>query len=534
MFKIKQIRKCITAASVLLFGGIALNGFAATATFDATTGIVNLPVVEVLNGGSSAFYSAQLQLSGSELQLVFANPISAASGQRNVFDSDTTAVHIPSVLVGADDYYVKLKLVPGSNPLRFSLDQVVNNAFQGCPSFSTIGPVEGSCILSGTITSNITLTKNIQWILSGGVYIGGDKTQSATLTINPGTKIFGQSGADYLWIRRGSKIMAEGTPDNPVVMSGPLQQEPGEWAGLVIAGNAPVNGCNAGVALCEIPFEAITTEKFGGNNPTDNSGVLKYVQILFAGAQVRPDEELNGLTLNGVGSGTIISHIHVHAGLDDGIEIFGGTAQMKYIVLTDIRDDSLDWAQGWQGRAQFVLIKQAPDSGDRGIEADNNEVSHDSEPRAQPMLSNMTIIGRNGSAVQGILLRRGTGANIFNSVISGGFSSCLRIDGASTYANAGTIGSLSGELTIENSFVNCTANFSDGDGATFAVSDWFTTQFGNQATNPMLSGYLPGAGSPLISGGAAVSDGFFAVVDYAGAFKDDNDDWTEEWTFPFN
>ena len=107
MFKIKQIRKCITAASVLLFGGIALNGFAATATFDPTTGIVNLPVVEVLTGGSSTFYSAQLQLSGSELQLVSANPISAASGQRNVFDSDTTAVHIPSVLVGADDYYVK-------------------------------------------------------------------------------------------------------------------------------------------------------------------------------------------------------------------------------------------------------------------------------------------------------------------------------------------------------------------------------------------------------------------------------------------
>ena len=100
----------------------------------------------------------------------------------------------------------------------------------------------------------MTLTKNIQWILSGGVYVGGNNTQSATLTINPGTKIFGQSGADYLWIRRGSKIMAEGTPDNPIVMSGPLQQEPGEWAGLVIAGNAPVNGCNTGVAVCEIPF----------------------------------------------------------------------------------------------------------------------------------------------------------------------------------------------------------------------------------------------------------------------------------------
>lgn len=529
-----EFKKYITVASAMLLSGIAVNAHAATATFNPATGVVNLPVVEVLSGSSSAFYSAQLQLSGNELQLVSASPVSAATGQRNVFDSDTAAIHIPSVLVGADDYYVKLKLVPGSNPLRFSLDQVVNNAFQGCPSFAAVGPVAGSCILSGTITSNATLTKNIQWILSGGVYVGGDKTQSATLTINPGTKIFGQSGADYLWVRRGSKIMAEGTPDNPIVMSGPLQQEPGEWAGLVIAGNAPVNGCNAGVTVCEIPFEAITTEKFGGNNPADNSGVLKYVQILFAGAQVRPDEELNGLTLNGVGSGTIISHIHVHAGLDDGIEIFGGTAQMKYIVLTDVRDDSLDWTNGWRGRAQFVLIKQASDSGDRGIEADNNEVSHDSEPRAQPLLSNMTIIGRSGNAVQGILLRRGTGANIFNSVITGGFASCLRIDGASTYTNAGTIGSLSGELTIKNSFVNCTANFSNGDGSTFTVSDWFTAQSGNKATNPLLNGYLPNVGSPLITGGAAVGDAFFTTVDYAGAFKDGNDDWTEEWTFPFN
>lgn len=534
MFELKNFKKYITVASAMMLSGIAMNGYAATATFNPATGAVDLPVVEVLSGSSSAFYSVQLQLSGNELQLVSASPASATAGQRNVFDSDTTAVHIPSVLVGADDYYVKLKLVPGSNPLRFSLEQVANNAFQGCPSFSTAGPTAGSCVLSGTITSNVTLTKNIQWILSGGVYVGGNNTQSATLTINPGTKIFGQSGADYLWIRRGSKIMAEGTPDNPIVMSGPLQQEPGEWAGLVIAGNAPVNGCNTGVAVCEIPFEAITTEKFGGNNPADNSGVLKYVQILFAGAQVRPDEELNGLTLNGVGSGTIISHIHVHAGLDDGIEIFGGTAQMKYIVLTDVRDDSLDWTNGWRGRAQFVLIKQASDSGDRGIEADNNEVSHDSTPRAQPILSNMTIIGRSGNAVQGILLRRGTGANIWNSVITGGFASCLRIDGASTYTNAGTIGNLSGELTIVNSFAHCTGNFSNGDGSTFTVADWFSSQSGNRAENPSLNGYLPITGSPLITEGAAVNDAFFTVVDYVGAFKDANDDWTREWTFPFN
>jgi len=532
MFKSGPMKRLI-AVSVALMGSTALNGHAATATFDAASGIVNLPVVEVLSGSTSSFYSAQLQLRGSDLQLIAASPIAAATGQRNVFDSDTSAVHIASVTVGADDFYAKLKLVPGSNPLRFTVDQLVNNAFQGCPSFAAAGPTASSCVLSGEIKTNVTLTKNINWILSGGVYVGGDNAQSATLTINPGTKIFGESGADYLFVRRGSKIMAEGTPDNPIVMSGPLQQSPGEWGGLLIAGNAPINGCNAGVALCEAPFEAITSEFFGGNNPTDDSGVVKYTQILFAGFAVRPDEELNGLTLMGVGSGTKIDYVQVHAGLDDGVEMFGGTVNMKHLVLTENRDDAFDWTSGFKGRAQFVLVKQSSGVGDRGIEADNNEKNHDSLPRAHPVLSNFTIIGRNDTgATEGILLRRGTAGNIWNSVITGS-PVCVRIDSASTYANAGSPGSLTGELTMQNSFVQCANNFKDGDGHTFSVSDWFLSQSGNKTEDPLLAGYLPKTGSPLTLGGVAVGDAFFDAVDYAGAFKDADHDWTKEWTFRF-
>ncbi len=535
MFKLNCIKEKLMIASAVLLSTISLNGYAATASFNPSAGIVDLPVVEVLNSkGSSSFYNVQLQLSGGALQLIAASPISATKGQRNVFDSDTTAIHIASVVVGADDFYAKLKLVPGSNPLSFTVDQLVNNAFQGCPDFATPGDAPGTCVLSGEIKSNITLTKNITWILSGGVYIGGDKVQNATITINPGTKIFGQAGADYLWIRRGSKIMAEGTPDNPIVMSGPQQLSAGEWGGLVISGNAPVNGCNVGVPVCEVPFEAVTSEFFGGNNPTDNSGVVKYVQILFAGNAIRPDEELNGFTLNGVGSGTIIDYVQVHEGLDDGVEVFGGKVQMKHLVLTNNQDDSLDWTSGWQGRAQFVLIKQSPSVGDRGIEADNNEKNNDSLPRAQPILSNLTIIGRSGeTATQGILLRRGTGANIWNTVVTGS-PTCLMIDSGPTFVNAGSPGSLTGSLTMVNSFVQCASNYKDGTGATFAVSDWFLSQSENKAENPQLNGYLPAPGSPLILGGAAVPDPFFTAVDYVGAFKDSDDDWTEEWTFTFN
>ncbi|MCB1948543.1 hypothetical protein [Nitrosomonas sp.] len=522
----------LSVLSAIMLGAFSTSSLA-TATFDPATGIVDMPVVEVLNGASSEFYSAQLQISGDGLQIIAAQSIPAAKGQqRVVFDSATTSVHVPSVVVGANDFYAKLKLVPGSNPLRFTVDQLVSNSFQGCPSFSSPGPAEGSCVLSGEYNQDITLTKNIQWIVSSGVYIGGDNVNSATLTINPGTKIFGQQGADYLWIRRGSKIMAEGTPDNPIVMSGALQQSAGEWGGLVISGNAPVNGCNEGVSPCEVPFEAVTSELFGGNNPNDNSGLVKYTQILFAGFAVRPNEELNGLTLNGVGAATKLEFIQVHQGLDDGVEMFGGTAQMKYMVLTNNGDDSLDWGSGWTGKAQFVLIKQASDDGDRGIEADNNEVNNDIEPRAKPMLSNMTIIG--GSAgTQGILLRRGTGANIWNTVITG-FQNCISIDGEATFLNAGAPGNLSGELTINNSFVHgCGTDFLDGPGATFATADWFTSQSGNSLEDPLLNGYLPAAGSPLPLSGAPVNDAFFDTVDYVGAFKDADDDWTDEWTFNF-
>lgn len=532
MIKCNSMRNRLLMASIFLFSTISLKANAISATFDPATGIADLPVVEVLSGSSSAFFSAQLQLSGNELQLIGATPISPVTGERNVYDAATNAVHIPSINVGADEFYVKLKLVSGSDPLRFTVDQVASNTSTACPDFSTAGPSEGTCVLSGEILNrDIILTKNIQWILSGGVFIGGDKTDNSTITVNPGTQIFGQQGADFLWIRRGSKIFSEGTPDNPVVMSGPLQQTAGEWGGLIVTGSAPVNGCNDSVAVCEVPFEAITSEFMGGNTPEDNSGIIKYTQILFAGFAVRPNEELNGLTLNAVGSGTLIDYVHVHAGLDDGVEMFGGTVQMKHLVLTDINDDSLDWGLGWQGRAQFVLIQQASDDGDRGIEADNNE-SGDLQPRSKPILSNLTLIGAS-VATEGALLRRGTGANIWNTIITG-FPTCVLIDGAPTFVNAGAPGNLSGELTMEYSFVNCTTNFAEGEGATFTVSDWFLSQPGNQEADPLLNGYLPAAGSPVILGGSPVNDPFFEAVDYSGAFKDENDDWTQEWTFNFN
>ncbi len=296
---------------------------------------------------------------------------------------------------------------------------------------------------------------------------------------------------------------------------------------MVIAGNAPVNGCNVGVPLCEQFDEAMLTP-YGGNNPNDDSGVLKYTQIRWAGFPVRPDQELNSLTLLGVGAGTTLDFIEAFEGEDDGIEFFGGTAQVKHLVLVNNHDDSLDWGQGWRGKAQFVLMKQSEGDADRCIEADNNEDNFDSLPRAKPVIANALCLGsRSGS--QGAELRRGTGANLKNSVFMD-IPTCLRISDQATFINAGSPRALTGELTIDHSYVfNC--EFKDGAGATFQVADWFSSQPGNVIGDPQLQGYLPAPSSPLLTGGEAIAgDSFFVPVSYIGPFRDKDSDWTRGWT----
>ena len=272
------------------------------------------------------------------------------------------------------------------------------------------------CILQGTYIDDLTLTADKAYILRGGVFIGDDETETV-LTIEPGTKIYGESATDgMLIIRRGSKIMAEGTADAPIVMTSsknPGSRARGDWGGLIINGRAPINACDddAGTEACEAYGEG-ATGWYGGNQADDNSGVLKYVRIEFAGTLVSPDNELNGIAFQGVGSNTVVDHVQVHMNADDGIEFFGGTVDVKHIVVTGVGDDSLDWTDGWAGSAQYVILHQHDDNGDNGIEADNNGENNDASPRSMPVLSNFTIIGSPESDASdlGILVREGTAA----------------------------------------------------------------------------------------------------------------------------
>ena len=370
-----------------------------------------------------------------------------------------------------------------------------------CPTGTTLNATESSLVVDAignsmdvcdlaarysADNSTITLTNdNIYRLSSGfpGTIIGngdandGDITNdvSVSLVIEAGTLVLANT-QEALIISRGSSVAVNGTQADPVVMtsynSRPLPgvtatNGRGEWAGFALMGYAPTNECGT---PCDVQAEG-NIGSYGGTDNTDSSGSVKYLVVKHAGNDLDGNgNELNGFTLFGVGSGTSIDFVQVHKGLDDGIEHFGSSDFMSHIVLTDNADDGFDWGQGYTGGAQFIVAKQANDDGDRGIEADNDKNDPTAVPISQPTLANMTLMAADNSAetsADGILLRRGTGANIYNSIVAGFADACIDIDEEATMdaAHDGTdvTTGYTGKLTIENSFVDCAVDFEEGD-----------------------------------------------------------------------
>lgn len=399
------------------------------------------------------------------------------------------------------------------------------------------------CQVQGEILEDTTFTADNEYVLAGGVFVGND-TDSVTLEIEPGTTIYGSSGTlSFLTIRRNAQLIANGTSDAPIVFTSAKEEGSrarGDWGGLIINGNAPLNTCTDGV--CESEGEG-GTGLYGGDDPNDSSGSLQYVRVEFAGALITSENELNGIAFQGVGRATTIENVQVHMNADDGIEFFGGTAEAKNIVLTGIGDDSLDWTDGWRGKVQFLVAQQYGDDGDQGIEGDNNGDNNSATPRSNPTISNATFIGvpgGEGSDV-GMLLREGTAASISNVIVTGFNDGCLQIDQEETFNNAwnGT-DALSGELTLQNAIIDCETSYVEPEDFTapFTVEEFYTElNGGNQVADPMLTNprpesgapnYLPEAGSPALGAGEVPNDDFFEKVDYIGAFG--SDDWTAGWT----
>ncbi len=413
--------------------------------------------------------------------------------------------------------------------------------FTACPAFATATTQDKTCAISGTLTGDITLTNDTNWVLQGGVFVGEDGGQTANLTVEPGTRVLGVTGNDFLAIQRGSKIFAEGTANAPIVFTGPFTAtDPsagaGNWGGLVINGRAPINICDDAVPFdqCEDVGEG-SSGNFGGDLPGDSSGVLKYVRVQFGGFRIDDEDELNGIAFQAVGSGTTVSHVQVHANEDDGIEFFGGTVNAKNLVLTGIKDDSMDWTHGWAGNVQYVVVKQDPNAAndkERGIEADNFEDNNDASPRSQPSIANATFIGgpSDNKTTTGMVLRRGTGFNMTHVIVTG-FEKCLDLDSDATFAAAGTPASLTGTATMENTIISCAQNFEEEDGDAFTVQSFFEAQMGNQVADPALDNIYPTSATPgVMTMDADKFGAFFDKTNYAGAFKSKANAWTNGWT----
>ncbi|MCF7796573.1 MAG: hypothetical protein K9N36_02275, partial [Candidatus Marinimicrobia bacterium] len=247
--------------------------------------------------------------------------------------------------------------------------------------------------LSGTISSNSTWTANKDYLLTGQTFVDS----GVTLTIEAGTTIKsnaddGNGLAPALIIKRGAKIIANGSASAPITFTSSLPEselpQRGTWGGLIILGKAPINKPGS-----ESFVEGLVGVPFGGDDAEDDSGILRYVRIWYGGRSIGQDNEINGLTLAGVGRGTTVEHVEVAWNLDDGIECFGGTVDLKYCSVLFVGDDAFDTDLGYTGRGQFLFALVASDDGNRGFEMDNDGSNMDAQPRSKPQFMNVTLVG---------------------------------------------------------------------------------------------------------------------------------------------
>lgn len=270
-------------------------------------------------------------------------------------------------------------------------------------------------ILQGELTANKTLLKDKVYALSGEYIV---KT-GATLTIEEGVKIVAMTddeSVDYILVQQGAKIEAVGTKENPIIMTSD-KKESGAWGGLHICGKAHTNAEN-GEGTSEIGNAA-----YGGSADNDNSGTLKYIRLENTGYALDSEHEANGISFYGVGNGTTVEYVQAYNGSDDGFEFFGGSVDVKHMVVTNCSDDSFDWTEGWNGRGQFLVAYQEAKETlgfdcDCLMECDNNGKNFAATPVACPTLANLTLIG-NGGEKQGVRLRAGTQVKMYNALISG-------------------------------------------------------------------------------------------------------------------
>lgn len=386
----------------------------------------------------------------------------------------------------------------------------------------------------GNGTGTTTWTKDKTYFLDGMVFVNAGQV----LTIEAGTVIKGKAGAgasaSALIIARGGKIMAEGTAAMPIIFTaesdptvrnadGTLTQstaldasKAGLWGGLIVLGNAGLNSQPGQTAIEGIP----TTESrglYGGANDADNSGVIKYVSIRHGGTDIGAGNEINGLSLGGVGSGTTIDYVEIFANADDGIEFFGGTVQAKHLLVSNTGDDSFDYDEGFRGKGQY-WVSLSP--GDRHGEHDGGTDPETATPYATPTVYNATYIGTSSK----LTFRDNAGGTYANSILL-----VAKIDVEDLASGEDSKSRLdAGDLNIGENVIDAATTIvdsNDGDLTGHAnVATQSTTATGVTTANPVPATAVSATG---LSG-----DTFIDNVTYKGAFSGSN--WAQGWTRTFN
>ncbi len=418
--------------------------------------------------------------------------------------------------------------------------------FPGCRKSSYV--LEQTNVITdlGGGTGTTTWTRNNTYLIDGFVFVNDGQT----LTIEPGTVIKAKTGqgslSSALIVSRGGRIIAEGTSSDPIIftvegddLQGSIPMEArGLWGGLIVLGNAPVNTPSGEDMIEGIPVSE-PRGVYGGFDENDNSGILRYVSIRHGGTNIGEGNEINGLTLGGVGRKTSVEFVEVIANEDDGVEIFGGTVNCKNIIVAFCGDDAFDFDLGYSGKCQF-LVGVNNNSSDRGLECSGGSQPLQMLPNAFPTLYNITLIGDSdnltfpiidfygyggGFIKNSIFVHPGTGIALNNTGVAG--------DAYSLFRN--------GFLTIENNIFSNTIQTQTNIYCYHTTGDLFTvenailsdslTAWGNKVDDPLniASGVLKLLPDHTIFEDMAAYDhSWYEKVSYKGAFG--SEDWTEGWT----
>ncbi|MGJ3244435.1 MAG: hypothetical protein ACFE0O_15955 [Opitutales bacterium] len=430
-------------------------------------------------------------------------------------------------------------------------------------------------VIDNRITEDTTLTADTVWKLDGYTFV----LEPATLTIEPGTLIVAETGqaenASALVITRDARIVANGTPDAPIIMTSVLDPQDGSvdetatglWGGLVIMGEAPLNSAGVTDDTSEpitdqiegfiLPDEDLPLITFGGNNAADDSGSLSYVSVRHGGIVIGTSNEINGISFGGVGSETEVSHIEVFANQDDGVEFFGGTVDAKYISLAFNYDDSVDYDQGYVGRLQHIFVIQKDNSfGDNDFSSDkagelDGQTADNGLVVGGTSIYNATMIGigntvdQDGNPADGnrtFTIRDNAIARIYNSIFVD-YETFVGVESDNAERVAAGDVVLSNNLWWSHipdnntvaSFVSATASELQSD-----VTD-IIANGNNVIADPQLMGINRNKGSnaldPRPSSASDAwtmdlatppNDGFYDDVDWAGAFGSDL--WIAGWS----